>query len=289
MTSSAQTGAQFVGFLEAWLESLSSAGRSPITVECYRRDLGAFKRIACRLRNRGNIDMKLVGQEQLDLIVSAWKAEAASTQTIARRFSALRGFARFLIATGRTDCARLLTAKVAESERTRRPLLSEQEKAALLSREHVDACDWTAMRDLAMFSLEAEAALASVEVAALNREDLNDDSISIRRTCFSPRTAPIASRSRRMIDDYLHIVPYAIKLNGPLFVNERGTRISVRTIQTRFRRHMRRIGLAGERGPGILRRGFGRNLAVQGHGPTAIAEALGIRPLSALRLFESEE
>jgi hypothetical protein len=38
-----------------------------------------------------------------------------------------------------------------------------------------------------------------------------------------------------------------------------------------------------------LRRGFGRNLAVQGHGPTAIAEALGIRPLSALRLFESEE
>jgi site-specific recombinase XerC len=130
MTSGAQTGAEFVGFLEAWLESLSSAGHSPITVECYRRDLADFKRIACRLSNRGNIDMKLVGQEQLDLIVSAWKAEAASTQTIVRRFSALRGFARCLIATGRMDCSRLLAAKVAGSERTRRPLFSEQEMAA---------------------------------------------------------------------------------------------------------------------------------------------------------------
>ena len=285
MTSGAQTGAEFVGFLEAWLESLYSAGRSRITVECYRRDLGDFKRVAGRLSKRGNIDMKLVGQEQLDLIASAWKAEAASPQTIARRLSALRGFARFLMATGRTDCARLMAARVAGAERTRRPVLSDQQASEILSADLAAIDDWTGRRDLAMFAVGADGALATAEIAALNREDLDADSVCVRTTCFRPRMAGLSRASRSAIDAYLAEVPFDLPFDGPLFVNRRGTRVSVRTIQLRFGSRARRLGIIGSYGPGSLRAHCADRLAMEGQSSALIAAALGLHPLSALRFF----
>lgn len=285
MTSGAQTGAEFDGFLEAWLESLSSAGRSRITVECYRRDLGDFKRIGDRLSKRGHIDMKLVGQEQLDVITSAWKAEAASRQTIARRLSALRGFARFLIVTGRTDCARLMAARVAGAERTRRPVLSDQQACEILSADLPAVDDWTGRRDLAMFAVGADGALSAAEIAALNRKDLGADSLCVRTTCFRPRIAPVSRASLSAIDAYLAEVPFDLAFDGPLFVNRRGTRVSVRTIQLRFGSRAHRLGIIGSYGPGSLRAHCANRWAMEGQSLPLIAAALGLHPLSALRFF----
>lgn len=243
-----------------WLGLMREAGRSDSTIDCYGRDL---RNVASALGSDKTDVLASVDQRALDGIATAWGAQDASSTTVYRRLSALRGFAHFLTKSGRAHCGSILAATMPEAKRTRRPVLSDQQAAEILSADLAAVDDWTGRRDLAMFALGADGALAAAEIAALNREGLGANSVCVRTTCFRPRTAGVSRASRSAIDAYLGEVPFDLAFDGPLFVNRRGARVSVRTIQLRFGSRARRLGIIGPYGPGSLR-GAGR-----GGGPTA--------------------
>jgi integrase/recombinase XerC len=268
-----------------WLDAMHGEGRSSSTIECYGRDL---RDVSAAL---GSIDvavMATLDQDCVDRVAAIWDVKGASSTTVYRRFSALRGFAQFLIRHRGMDCGRLLAANFPALHRVRLPGFSEQEAAALVDASLIAAGDWVGRRDAAIFAVQSESALTTAEVVALNREDIGTHAISIRNTAFAPRVAAFSDRPRAAVSGYLLAVPFDISFDGPLFVNERGTRISVRTVQLRFRHRARTVGIPPGRGPGSLRTGTGTLLASSGNSPAVVAEALGLHAISAFRFFNLE-
>ncbi|MET3299230.1 integrase/recombinase XerC [Bradyrhizobium diazoefficiens] len=267
---------------EAWLEHLRREGYSAITVDCYRRDLQAFQ---IALAHVGRFDMASFGQVEVDLTTSIWVGEGVSRQTISRRFSAIRCLARYLVITKRLTCAPVLAARLPRLCRHPGRTFSNSEMTTLLDEHLSDITDWIGLCDLAIFALQGDAGLSAAEVASLNREDTDNGAVTIKRSCFTPRTVILSATSKSAVDRYLRWVPMQIGPSEPLFINERGARISVRTIQTRFRERLKHLGIPTGRGPSALRRGMGSRLAEHRHPPRNIAAVLGLSPLSVARYF----
>ena len=265
-----------------WLNSLLADGRSASTIDCYGRDL---RDLASALGSDRTDALASVDQRTLNGIAATWGTDGASPTTVYRRLSALRGFALFLTRSGRMRCGSILAAAMPEAKRTRRPILTDQQTADLLSEDLFAVDDWADRRDLAMLALGADGALTAAEMAALNRQDLGANSVCVRASCFRPRVTGVSEASRSAIDVYLGEVPFDLAFDGPLFVNQRGARMSVRTIQVRFCYRARRLGIIGPHGPGSLRTRCGDRLATEGQSPALIAAALGLHPLSAFRFF----
>ncbi|MFK4522949.1 integrase/recombinase XerC [Bradyrhizobium japonicum] len=231
--------------------------------------------------------MASLGQVQVDRITSIWTGDAVSRRTISRRFSAIRSLARYLVITKRLTCAPLLSAKLPKLCRHPGRPLSDWEMTTLLDNDLCDVTDWDGLRDLAIFSLQAEAGLSSAELAGLNREDVDKGAVAIKHSCFTPRIVTLPATSKCAVDQYLRSVPMPLNPSEALFINERGVRISVRTIQARFRDRLTYLGIPTGRGPGTLRRGMGSRLAELRHSPKDIAAVLGLNALSVVRYFGS--
>src|ERR1700722_18397806 len=102
----------FIHSVDAWIAALARAGRSPNTLDCYRRDGREFRGAGARVPRHGAIfDMAQVCQEEINLVASAWEKEGASGQTISRRFSAVKGFAAHLCLAANVNGSRILAAK----------------------------------------------------------------------------------------------------------------------------------------------------------------------------------
>ncbi|WP_461326318.1 site-specific integrase [Bradyrhizobium diazoefficiens] len=155
----------------------------------------------------------------------------------------------------------------------------------LLSSRSTAADDWEALRDGAINLLMNDAGLSAAEVVALDLGDIGRSVVTVRSTAFAPRTVALTDRAIAAVTKYRSTAPFRLTLRGPLFINRRGTRISVRTVQVRFRSLIRLLGIVGVTGPGSLRSRCGTKLAAQSGSSDIVASVLGLHPLSTHRLF----
>lgn len=267
----------------SWLESLRAGDRSPRTLECYARDLRDVAKaiMSDRVSAIGAIDQAVV-----DAIEAAWKSKEVKSQTISRRFSALRNFAGYLTLHHGINCGKLLAANFPTYQRGFRRCLNGNEILALVSSE--EHASWTETRDTAIFEIQAAAALTSAEVVSVNLDDFDPHRslISVQDTHLQPRVAALPSDAVHALQKYLNQVPFELRLRDPLFVSNRGGRLQVRSVQVSFRKRARRIGLPDDALPAGLRHAVGDNLAREGFGVDVIGVALGISPSSAGRYFD---
>jgi integrase/recombinase XerC len=113
--------------------------------------------------------------------------------------------------------------------------------------------------------------------------------VTIVHTHLVPRTVGIADFAMMAIQTYLASLPFDAAPHDPLFMNNRGGRLSVRTVQLRFRRRRRAIGMRETACPIGLRHGVGEKLAAAGHSQMTIASALGLSPASVAKYFETKK
>jgi len=288
MTSSVQAGgAQFKFFVEAWLQNLTSAGRSPSTIDCYRRDLGACERLLAHVLNRRAeiFDIKLIGQGQIDLMASLWSTEGASKQTIARRFSAVKGFAAHLCLRAEVDCSRILAAKF-PTAMSGRVVPAEPKDVRAVSSVGPDS-NWIDLRNSAAFLVMA-CGLTTGETTGLDSSDvdINRGIATVRRTWLRPRPVPLSIDARDAIATYLDVLPRTPHPDLPLFQTTRGTRLSARSLQAAFRMRRRILGMSEEIVLSSLRHAAGRERAQRWRSPAAVGRLLGIDAANTRRYFE---
>ncbi|WP_262048119.1 tyrosine recombinase XerC [Bradyrhizobium sp. Bra78] len=267
---------------DRWLSALKADGKSPHTVDCYSRDL---RDVAAMLQIGEARQLAKVDQNALDKMSNDWKCAGVSPATRYRRLCALRSFARFLTVSEGLPCAGVLAAQLPSLDRMPRRLPPDDQMDDLLSSFDGAVDDWEALRDHAINLLMNDAGLSASEAVALDLGDVGASVVTVRSTTFAPRTVAITDRAKGAVKQYRSTVPFRLTMNGPLFVNRRGTRISVRTVQVRFRNRVRLLGMVGVTGPGSLRCRCGTKLAAQSGSSDIVASVLGIHPLSTHRLF----
>jgi integrase/recombinase XerC len=271
----------------AWLVGERRAGKSERTEECYTRDLRdvGFALSTLLGRTASTSDLSGIDQAEIDAFVERWLAEGVSMQTVLRRLAALRGFARHLITTERSDCGGILAAKLPIAPKTYQEPIADENCRAVTS---VTATlgRWTRARDRAAFLLQSDAGLTTAEVVGLDCKDVMRSTCTLAVAAVRPlRIAAVSMNAMEAVDLYASASPFEWRDERPLFLNQRGSRLSVRSIQVSFRRRADALGVARTATPMSLRHRAGQKMAAAGCTPAFVAERLGIQIHSVARYF----
>jgi integrase/recombinase XerC len=300
-------------YIKDFLEYLRfNRNASPHTVRAYESDLTQFVSHVARDRGvaRAELDSASLDRAALRTFLAQLHALGQSRATAARKLSAARSFLRYLRREG--IIANDPGALVATPKRdVRMPAhLSESEMSALLA---VPADGPLGRRDRAILELFYASGLRLSELVGLDLEDVNVSARMVRvlGKGGKPRLVPFNSSAASAIRVYLadreslvsgvrrqpdrgrHQRPEPVhgprrsdrQPRQPLFVNYRGTRLTVRSVDRLVRRRVAatstRLGIS----PHALRHSFATHLLQRGADLRSIQELLGHARLSTTQRY----
>jgi integrase/recombinase XerC len=276
---------------DSWLSELVGAGQSRSTVENYARDLRDCSEAISLLTGSPAVstDVGDLKQQEVDRIVKNWLAENIAVSTVLRRFSAFRGFARFLWRQTGLNCVGLICARLPQMAPDDRPSIGEHAFETLASQSPVEE-NWIDHRDHATFLLQAATGVTTAELVALDCCHLLDGAagIVVVNSTRATRILTTDAETSEALHKYRAILPFDETPKRPLFMNRNGDRLSTRSVQISFSRRRKDLGLPSTTNPMSVRHRLGERLAASGSSPSYVAEKLGISVKSVGRYFATD-
>ena len=262
-----------------YLATLAAGSRH--TVAAYGRDLRYFVQF---------IDPENTGTLRFAAHdVRAWLAarhrEGASRRSVARALSALRGF-----------CAHLCRAGVGKLDPTRglRPPRADKRLPALLDVDQaarlldVKPQTWLEQRDLALWELAYSSGLRVSELVGLDLAslDLVGGEVRVLGKGRKQRVVPVGQAARQALVAWLRERTLrAQPAELAVFINQRGTRLTVRQVQLRLKIWARRQGLDTSLHPHMLRHSFASHLLESSGDLRAVQELLGHSDIKTTQVY----
>ena len=261
------------------------------TVTAYRRDLADLE--AFLTDYYGTPDWAWTDVDRLTLrsFLGWCDRRGLARRTLARKLSSTRGFFRFL---HREDRVPGNPAVGIRTPRGAPPLPEPVGRAALegvfsLAEEEARANTLAGTRALALLELLYGSGLRLAEVHGLDLGDVDyvGERVKVRGKGRKERIVPLTGAAVRALRRYesRRTETGAAANRGPAFVNERGVRISRRTIQRTVRRLLERAGEREGGGVHSLRHAFATHLLDGGADLMAVKELLGHASLSTTRIY----
>lgn len=275
-------------FRAAFLRHLDvERGASPHTLRSYRVDLDDFDTFLTR-HAPGTLPSAIDAR-----MVRAWvgslHARELAPATIGRRLSAVRSWLRFLVRRG------VLKANPARDVRS--PRLPKTLPNFLPIDETKSLVDGRAIggeqraRDIAILEILYASGLRVSELAGLDVDDVDhgDCTVRVLGKGGKERVVPFGAAAARALAVYLGERKIRGRIrgleHGPLFVNPRGRRLTVRSMHTIVRRSARAAGLVRRVTPHTLRHSFATHLLDSGADLRMIQELLGHSRLSTTQRY----
>ncbi len=294
--------------LKAFLKHLAlNRNVSAHTVRAYDSDLSQFLlhvATASGVKRRDLLPSAL-DRQSIRGFLSELHAAGQSRATTARKLSAIRTFLRYLRREGLIAADPGALMKTPKRDIRMPKHLSEDEMTRLLEAPATDAA--LGRRDHAILELFYASGLRLSELAALDAEDVNLSTKMVRvmGKGGKERLVPFNRTTEKAIRDYLadrmvilrsgtpperararrsQPLRRSSRPEDPLFVNHRGGRLTVRSID----RLVRRYAAASQQGvisPHALRHSFATHLLQRGADLRAIQELLGHSRLSTTQRY----
>jgi len=264
-------------------------GLSPHTRENYQRDLDQG---AAFLARRGAAGWRLATAAQAGEWLRSLGAGDFAASSQARKLTALRVFARFLVRENlRPDD---FTAMLTGPKLGRRlpGTLSAAEVDRLLAAP--TGGDPRTLRDRAMLELFYSSGLRVSELAgvALQQVDLEHGYLRVFGKGSKERVVPMGRRAADAIGAYLASGrPHLVKprTGSQLFLSNRGAALSRVMLWMIVRKYARRAGLTAKVKPHALRHSFATHLLSGGADLRAIQEMLGHASISTTQIYTAVE
>ena len=285
-----QAPAAFANDIEAFLGFMGlERGLSKNTIAAYTRDLDQAARFLAR---RGAADWRTVTAERAGEWVHSLSSERYAVASLARKLTALRMLARFLVRERIRDddfTALLVGPKLA---RKIPGTLSAAEVARLLAAPA--GGDPRALRDRALLELFYSSGLRVSELAALNLQqvDIENGFIRVFGKGSKERIVPVGGRACDALTAYLasgrpHLVKP--KTGSQLFLNNRGSALSRVMLWMLVKKYAKRAGITKNVKPHGLRHSFATHLLTGGADLRAIQEMLGHASISTTQIYTAVE
>jgi integrase/recombinase XerC len=267
--------------LAEFLRHLSSEkDASPHTLRSYRSDLLEFVRHA----GRGDAALALRGADARAVRAHLVRLHERGLDavTIARKLAAVRSWFRFLVRRGVLERN---VAREVRGPRLPRKLVSflPIDEAAVLM-DARPAGGRARGRDAAVLELLYATGLRVSELAGLDVDDLDRSRQTVRvlGKGRKERIVPYGHRAAGALAEHLASRGPA---SGPLFVNRRGGRLTVRSIHAIVRRSAMACGITRRVSPHTLRHTFATHLLDAGADLRMIQELLGHSRLSTTQRY----
>ena len=257
---------------------------SPRTVDAYLRDLHQFDDF---LREQ-HADLSR-HPERLELLVFrqylAQLHKSCSRTSIARKLSALKMFFRFLVREGVIADSPVDSLATPRREQYLPRVLSAEQVGYLLDNSPPGR-ELLVLRDLAIFELLYSCGLRVGELTGLDvgSIDLPGRQARVLGKGRRERLLPIGKQACRALRGYLDLRGDC-RPQDPLFLNQRGGRLTVRSVQRNLKSRLLQLGLSAEVTPHALRHSFATHLLDAGADLRAIQELLGHASLSTTQRY----
>ncbi|HEK85479.1 MAG: tyrosine recombinase XerC [Candidatus Saccharicenans sp.] len=257
---------------------------SPHTVAAYSRDLN---QLSAYLRENG-----MTWKNADTLTLRGFLAELHELQlkksSVIRKLAAMRSFFDFCLKRKwRSDnpAGALATPR---KEELIPGFLTENETTRLLEWE-VKKDDPIDLRDKAILELLYASGLRVSELVSLDLEDihLKERLLRVKGKGKKERIVPFGREAEKWLKSYLAARTALIKnkVVPAVFLNYRGERLTVRSVQRLVRRRLRQIAVNRKISPHSLRHSFASHLLSRGADLRAIQELLGHKSLATTQKY----
>lgn len=271
--------------IELFLEFLThEKNASPHTVSNYRRDLEQLAAF-CR---QNKVSLKKIEPTFLRSYLASLYEQELKKSSIARKLAALRSFFRFC---QRQGFIAHNPAEVLASPRLEKKVpsfLTEEEISRFLDRP--TGTRPLERRDAALLELLYATGIRVSELVGINLDDFNLSHrfIRIRGKGRKERLVPFGTQAEKKLRQYLQSrwqINRGKVEPEPLFLNYRGRRLSVRSVQRIVDKAIKRAALRRKISPHSLRHSFASHLLSRGADLRVIQELLGHASLATTQKY----
>lgn len=211
--------------------------------------------------------------------------------SIARKLASLRTFFKFLLKTGIRKENPASTVSTPRLEKHVPSFLTIDEMFALLNMP--DETKLAGMRDKAILETLYSSGLRVSELVEMNEDDLdlNLGIIKVMGKGRKERIVPIGRKAIEALNHYLSSrkkmgkYPLSSVFNPPLLLNQRGGRLTTRSVARIINRYIEQCGLLKNISPHSLRHTFATHMLDAGADLRAIQELLGHVSLSTTQKY----
>jgi integrase/recombinase XerC len=280
------------GAIDAYTRHLASdRGFSEHSIRGYRGDLGDLARFAQLTAGARLADL------DLELLRDwLWRASSAglAKSTLGRRAASVRGFTRWLAATGAapSDAGVRLKAPRPDQHLPRVLTRSQMEGILQTLADRAASDDPIAVRDLAIVELLYASALRVSELTGVRIPDVDRGRLTVRvlGKGGKERVVPFGVPAARALDEYLArarpvLAARAERSSDAVFLGSRGAPVSTRTIYELVAALLTDLPGAGPSGPHALRHTAATHLLDGGADLRAVQELLGHANLSTTQIY----
>lgn len=256
---------------------------SKYTRDAYHRDLNYLQNYCIKKNIKKWSSLK---SQQLRDFISDRHRKGISGRTLQRNLSSIRTFYRYLC---KIDVVSINPAEgiiTPKSARKLPKLLDVDQTFQLLG---IKENDVLAIRDKAIIELIYSSGLRLTEVISLNINDIDfiDRVLTVIGKGKKARNLPIGKFAIQAIDNWLKSRQQLVKNNKEraLFISNRGSRISPRSVQERIKRWAVKQGLSGNVHPHMLRHSFASHILESSGDLRAVQELLGHADISTTQVY----
>jgi integrase/recombinase XerC len=217
---------------------------------------------------------------------SAWLAgRGYAPSTIARRLASLRSFFRFLRREGLVASDPSAGLRNPKQPRRLPRLLRVDEVIRLLEAVPIETS--AGVRDRAMLETLYGGGLRVSELVGLNLDDLDAESdlIRVRGKGRRERLCPIGEMAVVWMRRWIGLRSPRKPQDPALFLNQRGGRLTTRSVGRLLEAHLLRAGLVDTASPHTLRHSFATHLLDGGADLRSVQELLGHRNLTTTQIY----
>ena len=257
-------------------------GLSPRTRAAYQRDLS---RLSDELKRLEVDDPARVSEHQVRGLIARLHRQGLGPKSLQRLLSAARSFYRWLMREGYAD-HNPATAVKAPKAPAKLPATMDSDAVTRLLDIRED--NPLAIRDKAIMELFYSSGLRLSELAGLRWDQIDPASglITVTGKGNKTRVVPIGSYAAKALAKWQKVRGAFAGFEEPhIFVSNRGTPISVRTIQSRIRHWARKQGLPQQVYPHLLRHSFASHMLESSGDLRAVQELLGHADISTTQVY----
>lgn len=279
--------------IQAYAEHLRGERHvSPHTLRNYVSDLAQFREFLARrklcLDDGGAVD---AGKVDIHVVRAylASRTKDLKKSSVGRKLAAIKGFFRYLVAVHRLEKDPLLLIQTPKQEKPLPGFLSVDDVFQLLTGIKVkNSLD---IRDRAMLEFFYSTGVRVSELVGLNWAaiDFQLEIVRVVGKGSKERIVPFGKVAKETLGEYASEQRkrwnYACKGEAPVFLNNRGGRITTRSVARIVEKHLRQAGIAVKMGPHGLRHTFATHLLNSGADLRVIQEMLGHASLSTTQRY----
>jgi len=270
-------------WIDKFIQHLAYERRlSPQTCKNYRHDLESL----LTFRESAGVDSwAKMDSEHFRAFSAASYRKGLSARSIQRRLSACRTFFRYLIREKHVDVHPVTDVSAPKGKKRLPENLDADRMARLLD---IQGKGPLVDRDRAILELLYSSGLRLSELTGLNCGDVDrvDATVRVTGKGNKDRIIPVGRKALQALGQWEQTrVQLATSDEKALFVSNRGTRLSPRSVQARVSHWARRQGIDTHVYPHLFRHSFATHLLESSHDLRGVQELLGHANISTTQVY----